>query len=135
MLTPLRLSVVRILLADDHEAVRRGLRALIETQEQWKVCGEAEDGRDAVEKTKTLKPDMVILDISMPTLSGFGAARLIKELCPGTPILVYSMHRSQAFLEEARRIGVTGYISKADDGPTLLMAVDAVQRHRPFFSA
>jgi DNA-binding NarL/FixJ family response regulator len=71
----------------------------------------------------------------MPTLSGFGAARLIKELCPGTPILVYSMHRSQAFLEEARRIGVTGYISKADDGPTLLMAVDAVQRHRPFFSA
>jgi DNA-binding NarL/FixJ family response regulator len=135
MLTPLRLSVMRILLADDHEAVRRGLRNLLETQAQWKVCGEAEDGRDAVEKTKMLKPDMVILDISMPSLSGFGAARLIKELCPGTPILVYSMHRSQAFLEEARRIGVNGYISKSEDGPTLLMAVDAVQRHRPFFSA
>jgi DNA-binding NarL/FixJ family response regulator len=126
---------MRILLADDHEAVRRGLRALLETQEQWKVCGEAEDGRDAVEKAKELKPDMIILDISMPALSGFGAARLIKELLPETPILVYSMHRSQAFLEEARRIGVNGYISKSEDGPTLLMAVDAVQRHRPFFAA
>lgn len=126
---------MRILLADDHEAVRRGLRALLETQEHWKVCGEAEDGRDAVEKTRALKPDMVILDISMPALSGFGAARLIKELCPGIPILVYSMHRSQAFLEEARRIGVNGYISKSEDGPTLLMAVDAVQHNRPFFAA
>jgi DNA-binding NarL/FixJ family response regulator len=126
---------MRILLADDHEAVRRGLRALLETQEQWKVCGEAEDGRDAVEKAKELKPDIIILDISMPALSGFGAARLIKELLPETPILVYSMHRSQAFLEEARRIGVNGYISKSEDGPTLLMAVDAVQRHRPFFAA
>lgn len=135
MPTSLCLGAMRILLADDHEAVRRGLRALLETQEHWKVCGEAEDGRDAVEKTRALKPDMVILDISMPALSGFGAARLIKELCPGIPILVYSMHRSQAFLEEARRIGVNGYISKSEDGPTLLMAVDAVQHNRPFFAA
>jgi DNA-binding NarL/FixJ family response regulator len=126
---------MRILLADDHEAVRRGLRALLETQDQWKVCGEAEDGREAVEKTKSLKPDMVILDISMPTLSGFGAARLIREVSPETPILVYSMHRSPAFLEEARRIGVNGYISKSEDGPTLLMAVDAVQHNRQFFEA
>jgi len=124
---------MRILVADDHEAVRRGLRSLLETQAQWKVCGEAEDGNDAVEKTKSLKPDLVILDISMPNLSGFGAARLIKELSPGTAILVYSMHRSQAFLDEARRIGVDGYVSKSEDGATLLMAVDAAQRHRPFF--
>lgn len=126
---------MRILVADDHEAVRRGLRTLLETQEHWKVCGEADNGRDAVEKTKELKPDMIILDISMPTLSGFGAARLIKELYPHIPILVYSMHRSPAFLEEARRIGVNGYVSKSEDGPTLLMAVDAVQNHRPFFAA
>lgn len=126
---------MRILLADDHEAVRRGLRALLETQDQWKVCGEADNGREAVEKARELRPDMIILDISMPALSGFGAARLIKELCPGIPILVYSMHRSQAFLEEARRIGVSGYVSKSEDGPTLLMAVDAVRHNRAFFAA
>lgn len=126
---------MRILLADDHEAVRRGLRALLETQDHWKICGEAYDGRDAVEKTKLLRPDLVILDISMPALSGFGAAKLIRALYPDTPILVYSMHRSQAFLEEARRIGVNGYVSKSEDGPTLLMAVDAVEHRRPFFEA
>ena len=126
---------MRILVADDHEAVRRGLRSLLETQAQWTVCGEAEDGNDAVEKTKSLKPDVVILDVSMPNLSGFGAARLIKQALPETAILVYSMHRSQAFLDEARRIGVDGYVSKSDDGATLLMAVDAAHHHRPFFAA
>lgn len=126
---------MRILVADDHEAIRRGLRALLETQEQWKVCGEAEDGREAVEMTKELRPDVVILGISMPNLSGFGAARLIKEFCPATGILVYSMHRSPAFLEEARRIGVNGYVTKSEDGSTLLMAVAAAQDHRAFFAA
>lgn len=126
---------MRILLADDHESVRRGMRALLETQDGWKVCGEAENGQDAVEKAKTLRPDIVILDISMPILSGFGAARLIKERFPEVPILAYSMYRSEAFLMEARRIGLEGYVSKSEDGPTLLMAVDAVQNHRSFFCA
>lgn len=125
---------MRILLVDDHEVVRRGLRGLLETQEHWKVCGEAEDGEDAIEKTKALHPDIVILDVSMPRLNGFGAAKLIKELYPETPILLYSMHYSRVFVEEAQRIGVTGYVSKSDDAPTFLMAVDAVQRHRPFFA-
>ena len=126
---------MRILVADDHEAIRRGMRALLETQDGWKVCGEAENGQDAVEKTKTLRPDLVILDISMPVLSGFGAARLIREHFPEVPILAYSMYRSDAFLEEARRIGLSGYVSKSEDGPTLLMAVDAVQNRRAFFAA
>jgi DNA-binding NarL/FixJ family response regulator len=126
---------MRILLADDHEAVRRGMRALLETQDGWYVCGEAENGQDAVEKTKALKPDLVILDISMPVLNGFGAAKLIKEWLPDIPILAYSMYRSAAFVEEARRIGLTGYVSKTEDGPTLLMAVDAVRNHRAFFAA
>jgi DNA-binding NarL/FixJ family response regulator len=126
---------MRILLADDHEAIRRGMRALLETQDGWRVCGEAADGQEAVEKTKSLRPDIVILDISMPVLSGFGAARLIKERFPNTPILAYSMYRSEAFLEEARRIGLGGYVAKSEDGPTLLMAVDAVQNNRSFFAA
>lgn len=131
----LLLFVMRILLVDDHEIVRRGLRALLETQNEWRVCGEAEDGLAGVEKTKALHPDIVILDVSMPRLSGFGAAKLIKEFCPDTPILLYSMYHSPAFLDEARRIGVTGYVAKTEDGPTFLMAVDAVQRNRPFFAA
>lgn len=126
---------MRILVADDHEAIRRGIRALLETQDGWKVCGEAENGQDAVEKTKALRPDIVILDISMPVLSGFGAARLIKERFPDVPILAYSMYRSSAFVEEARRIGLGGYVAKSEDGPTLLMAVDAVQNRRSFFAA
>jgi DNA-binding NarL/FixJ family response regulator len=126
---------MRILLADDHEAVRRGMRTLLETQEGWKVCGEADNGQEAVDKAKALRPDIVILDISMPVLSGFGAARLIKEHFPEVPILAYSMYRSEAFLQEARRIGLEGYVSKSEDGPTLLMAVDAVQNHRSFFAA
>lgn len=126
---------MRILLVDDHEVVRRGLRALLETQREWRICGEAEDGMAGVEKTKALRPDIVILDVSMPRLSGFGAAKLIKEYCPNTPILLYSMYHSPAFLDEARRIGVTGYVAKTEDGPTFLMAVDAVQRNRPFFAA
>jgi DNA-binding NarL/FixJ family response regulator len=125
---------MRILIVDDHEVVRRGLRALLETQQEWKVCGEAEDGFSGVEQAKALRPDIVILDVSMPKLSGFGAAKLIRELCPKTPILLYSMYHSRAFLDEARRIGVTGYVAKTEDGPTFLMAVDAVQRNRPFFA-
>lgn len=126
---------MRILVADDHESIRRGMRALLETQDGWKVCGEAENGQDAVEKTKALRPDIVILDISMPVLSGFGAARLIKDRFPDVPILAYSMYRSEAFVEEARRIGLGGYVAKSEDGPTLLMAVDAVQNRRAFFAA
>jgi len=126
---------MRILLADDHEAVRRGIRELLETQEGWKVCGEAENGQEAIDKAKALKPDVVILDISMPVLSGFGAAKVIRARLPEIPILVYSMYRSEAFVDEARRIGLNGYVSKSQDGPTLLMAVDAVQRNRPFFMA
>jgi DNA-binding NarL/FixJ family response regulator len=126
---------MRILVADDHEAIRRGMRALLETQDGWRVCGEAENGQEAVEKTKALNPDIVIMDISMPVLSGFGAARLIKEHFPNVPILAYSMYRSDAFLQEARRIGLGGYVAKSEDGPTLLMAVDAVQNRRPFFAA
>lgn len=126
---------MRILLADDHEAVRRGMRTLLETQDGWRVCGEAENGQDAVDLAKELRPDIVILDISMPVLSGFGAARLIKERFPEVPILAYSMYRSEAFLQEARRIGLSGYVSKSEDGPTLLMAVDAAQNHRSFFTA
>jgi DNA-binding NarL/FixJ family response regulator len=119
---------MRILIADDHEAVRRGMRALLETQRGWNVCGEAGDGQEAIDRTKQLRPDVVILDISMPVLSGFAAARAIKEFYPDTAILVYSVYAPEAFLKEAKRLGLDGYISKSENRQALLNEVATLQR-------
>ena len=119
---------MRILIADDFE--RRGMRALLETQDGWKVCGEAEDGQAAIEKSSELKPDIVVLDVAMPVLSGFIAAKIIKQILPRTAILIYSVHESQAFVNEAERIGLDGYVSKSEHGPAILNAIKAVERRR-----
>lgn len=121
---------MKILIADDHEAVRRGIRALLEFHEGWQVCGEADNGQDAIEQTKRAKPDLVILDIAMPALNGFEAAKLIKRLYPETAILAYSILQSKAFLNEALRIGMDGYISKSAGGQAVLKAVEEVQHRR-----
>ena len=107
-------SNMRILIGDDHEAVRRGMRALLESHDGWTVCGEAENGRAAIEKAKEVRPDLAILDIAMPVINGFDAAKVIKELYPDTAILAYSILQSEGFLNESRRIGLDGYISKSD---------------------
>lgn len=113
----------RILIADDHEMVRRGIRSLLESRGDIEVS-EASDGREAVEKTIDLKPDVVILDISMPLLDGFTAAREIRKVAPGTAILILTFEKTDAHAEVARRIGVSGYLTKGEDGDTLLRAVD-----------
>jgi DNA-binding NarL/FixJ family response regulator len=99
---------MRILVADDHEAVRRGLRALLESQDSWKVYAEAENGLTAIEKAKEIRPDVAILDIALPVVKGFEAAKVIKELHPDTAILAYSILQSEGFRNEARRIGLDG---------------------------
>jgi DNA-binding NarL/FixJ family response regulator len=121
---------MRILIADDHEAVRRGVRALLESQDGWKVCGEADNGRAAIEKAKEFRPDLAILDIAMPFVNGFDAAKIIKDLYPDTAILAYSILQSEGFLNESRRIGLDGYISKSDGARAVLKAVDEVQHRR-----
>lgn len=121
---------MRILLADDHEAVRLGMRSLLESQDGWKVCAEADNGHAAIEKTKAVRPDLVILDILMPGLNGFAAAKVIKELSPDIPILVYSAYHSEAFLNEAHRLGLNGYVSKSESRQAIVDAVDAVGRSR-----
>jgi DNA-binding NarL/FixJ family response regulator len=120
-------SCWRILLADDHELIRRGTRSLLESLHNTEVL-EAENGREAVEKTRELKPDLVILDVSMPVLDGFGAAREIRKFAPETQILIVSLSRTEAFIEVARRIGVSGYVTKSEGGDALLRAVDAALR-------
>jgi DNA-binding NarL/FixJ family response regulator len=123
---------VRILIADDHEIMRRGVRSVLESRRDVEVC-EAQDGEEAVEKTKELHPDLVILDISMPSLDGFSAARRIKEASPLTPIVIFSLDRTEAFIEVAQKIGASGYITKGESGQTLLKAVDAALRNQTYF--
>jgi DNA-binding NarL/FixJ family response regulator len=114
----------RILIADDHEMMRRGLRSLLESCRDIEVL-EARDGGEAVQKTRDARPDLVILDVSMPVLDGFTAAAEIQRVAPGTPILILSFQRTETFAEIARKIGVSGYLTKGDDSATLLREIDA----------
>jgi diguanylate cyclase (GGDEF)-like protein/PAS domain S-box-containing protein len=117
--------VSRVLIADDHEMVRRGLRSLLESSHRDIQVLEASNGREAVEKTIGSKPDLVILDVSMPLLDGFSAAREIKKVAAGTPILILSFEKSKTLTEMAKSIGVNGYITKDENAHTLLRAIDA----------
>ena len=125
----------RILLADDHEIVRRGLRALLETHPGWEVCGEAADGRAAVDLAQKLAPDIVIMDIGMPQLNGFEATRQILERTRGIEVLVLSIHDSEQMVREVIGAGARGYVLKSDAGRDLVAAVEALLRRESFFSA
>jgi DNA-binding NarL/FixJ family response regulator len=113
----------RILIADDHPAIRRVLRALIESHTEWQVCGDAKNGADAVEKALELKPDLVILDLAMPIVDGIRAAREISSALPETPILMHTMHGSPAVNLEAKKAGVSKVVSKGESGNNLLNAI------------
>jgi DNA-binding NarL/FixJ family response regulator len=125
----------RILVADDHEVVRRGVRALLEAEPGWQVCGEAITGREAVAKTKELAPHVVILDISMPELNGLEATRQIRKEAPQTEILILTMHDSEQMIREVLTAGARGYVLKSDAGRDLVAAVHALIRHKPFFAS
>ena len=125
---------IRILLADDHEFVRRGVRSLIEMQPGWKIVAEAADGQAAVEKSKELKPDIVILDIGMPRLNGLEAARRVRAVSPQTKVLILSMHDSENLAKSVVESGARGYISKADAARDLVLAIEALERGKVFFT-
>lgn len=126
---------LRILIADDHEIVRRGLRALLETQPDWEVAGEAVTGRQAVEEAKRLLPDLVIMDISMPEMNGLEATRQIRSALPKTEILVLTVHDSEQLVREVLEAGARGYVLKSDAGRELIAAVETLCQHKPFFTA
>lgn len=102
----------RILLVDDHEVVRRGVKLLLQNQAGWEVCGEAQNGKEAIDQVVNLKPDLVILDLSMPVMGGLEAAREIRRVAPGTKILIFTMHDSPRLAAEVERAGADGYVSK-----------------------
>ena len=126
---------VRVLVADDHEVVRRGLASLLREQPGWEVCGEAVTGREAVEKVKKLKPNVAVLDISMPELNGLDATRQILKSVPKTEVLILTMHDSEYLIREVLNAGAHGYVLKSDAGRDLVAAVDALHHHKPFFTS
>lgn len=128
------MSALRILLADDHEVVRRGLRALLETRPGWEVVGEAATGREAVEMVRRLQPEVAIVDISMPELNGLEATGQIVKEAPQTEVLVLTVHDSEEMVWGVLHSGARGYVLKSDAGRDLLAAVEALSRHKSFFS-
>jgi DNA-binding NarL/FixJ family response regulator len=125
---------LRILLADDHEIVRRGLCALLQKHEGWEVCGEASDGREAVEMAKQLKPDVVIVDIGMPYLNGLDTTRQLLQHDPHFKVIVLTITDSDQVIREALDAGARGFVLKSDAARDLVAAVEALQSKRMFFT-
>lgn len=126
---------LRILIADDHEVVRRGLRMLLASHPAWEVCAEALDGREAVAKTRQTKPDIVILDIGMPNMNGLEAARQIMRENPGQRILILTVAESDQVVREALQTGARGFVLKSDAARELIAAVEALEQHRTYFTS
>jgi DNA-binding NarL/FixJ family response regulator len=124
---------LRILIADDHEMVRQGLVRVIAEQSHWLVVGEASNGRQAVAKARSLKPDIVIMDFTMPELNGLEATRQICAALPDCEVLVLTMHASEEILREVMEAGARGYVLKSDAGRALVDAVRTVSEHKPYF--
>jgi DNA-binding NarL/FixJ family response regulator len=126
--------MLKILVADDHELFRDGLRNRLEQHDGWQVCGEAENGRQAVELARTLQPDVAVLDISMPELNGIEATRQIRNACPKTEVLILTMQESDGLVRDVLAAGARGFMLKTDTGRLLVAAVEALAGHKPFFT-
>ena len=127
--------LIRVLIVDDHEVVRQGVRSLLAALTDFEVCGEAVDGQDGVEKAKQLKPDVIVMDISMPNLNGLEATRLIRCVLPNVGVLILSQHESTEAIQQTRRAGALGYVAKSSIADQLQNAVEAVSRGEEFFAA
>jgi DNA-binding NarL/FixJ family response regulator len=128
------MKAARVLVADDFEVSRRGVRALLEARPGLEVCGEAVNGREAVDKARQLKPDVVVIDITMPELNGLDAARQIVKALPSTEVVILTMHESDELAREVLEAGVHGYVLKSDAGRELVAAIHSLTQHKPYFS-
>jgi DNA-binding NarL/FixJ family response regulator len=127
--------MLRILLADDHDLTRSGVRFLLEKRQDWTVCGEASNGRMAVEMAENLRPDFVILDMSMPELNGLEATRQILSKHPQMKILIYTMHETEKIILDVLDAGARGVVLKSDAGENMVAAVESIARGRRFFTS
>jgi DNA-binding NarL/FixJ family response regulator len=126
---------LRLLVADDHEIVRKGLRSLLEAQPGWQVAGEASNGREAVEKAKELHPDVTVLDIGMPSLNGLEATRQMLRNDARAKILILTVHESDPLIRDVLDAGARGYVLKTDASRDLVTAVNALRSNKTFFTA
>jgi DNA-binding NarL/FixJ family response regulator len=126
---------LRILVADDHDVMREGTRAVIERQPGWELCGLAATGREAVAQAILLQPDIVIMDMTMPELNGLDAAVQIKRRLPGTEILMFTGHETDELIREAFQAGVKSFIFKSEAHTYLVEAIESLSRHKPFFTS
>jgi DNA-binding NarL/FixJ family response regulator len=126
---------LRILVVDDHAVVRRGVRSLLESHDGWEVCGEATTGRDAVEQSRRLRPDVVVMDLSLPELNGLDATRQILKDMPDIEVLVLTMHQSEELARDVLQAGARGYVLKSDADENLITAVDRLRQHKPFLTS
>jgi len=129
------MKALRILVADDHEVVRKGLLALLQQQPEWQVCGEASDGREAVAKAAELNPEIVVLDIGMPTLNGLEATRQILKTNPETKVLILTLHDSDQLVQDVLNAGARGFLLKSDAARDLVAAVEALRRDKTYFTS
>jgi len=134
MVRETKLTTLRILIADDHDLMRRGIKGMLLSHAGWEVCAEAHTGREAVTMAQELKPDIAILDISMPDLNGVDAAKRIRKESPNTEILILSMHYSDQLIRDILEAGVRGYIVKTDSDRDLIIAVETLANHKPFLT-
>jgi two-component system response regulator NreC len=129
------MNKIRVLIADDHAIVREGLRQLLNGQRDMEVAGEAEDGRQALEKVKSLHPDVILLDIAMPHLSGLEVISLIREAAPETQVVVLSMHSKETYVQQVLSSGALGYVLKASPSTDILEAIRMAHRDEYFLSS
>ena len=123
----------RILIADDHEVVRQGIRAILQARPDWEICGEAVNGREAISLTKELNPDVVIMDITMPHMSGLEASQEIAKLQLPSRVLIFTMHESKSLAPSVRKAGAQGYVVKSRAAQDLIDALDRLLKGGTFF--
>jgi DNA-binding NarL/FixJ family response regulator len=126
---------LRIFIADDHEVMRQGLRTVLEARPGWKIAGEAGNGRQAVEMVRASRPDVIVMDISMPEMNGLDATREILRDAPASEILILTLHDSEQLAEDVLKAGARGYVLKSDAATDLVRAVDCLRQHAPFFTS
>jgi DNA-binding NarL/FixJ family response regulator len=127
--------MTRILIADDHDVVRSGLRTVLDAQPNWEVVGEAADGKEAICRAIETKPDIAVVDYSLPLINGIEVTRQIRERLPKTEVLIFTMHDTEMVVEELVKAGARGYLLKSDAGRDLISAIESLRVHKPYFTA